>query len=257
MAGPPHQDQPTHDSVEGLQKGSTKQTIAAKKHCSNEEEKVPFYITTPPSKWTPEDDVVLSMLGSAKDQGVEVRGRLPSPRILFAQDRGKGGIGEQRREDPFAVNDKCPGGKARPPRTSPGPVNPPEKRDTISKDRDTPHNLLSASPHHASTKLYNTSIQLPKNKELGGREEQRKAPFDISGVTNCPSKSLASIILNPQHALGSQSLFAEQESGDESNTTFSRDGDILEGSNIRIDEDDSLNGGERSRVKETTETFVE
>ncbi len=63
--------------------------------------------------------------------------------------------------------------------------------------------------------------------------------------------------MNPQHALGSQSLFAEQESGDKSNTTFSKDGDILEGSNVRIDEDDSLNGGERSRVKETTETFVE
>ena len=39
--------------------------------------------------------------------------------------------------------------------------------------------------------------------------------------------------------------------------TFSKDGDILEGSNVRINEDDSLNGGERSRVKETTETFVE
>ncbi len=63
--------------------------------------------------------------------------------------------------------------------------------------------------------------------------------------------------MNPQHALGSQSLFAEQESGDESNTTFSKDGDILEGSNVCINEDDSLNGGETSRVKETTETFVE
>jgi hypothetical protein len=197
------------------------------------------------------------VLGSAKDQGVKVWGRLPSPWILFAQDRGMGGIGEQRKEDPFAVNDKCPGGKTRPPRTSPGPVNPPEKRDTISKDRDMPHNLSSASPHHASTKLYNTSVQLPKNKGLGGQEEQRKVPFDISGITNCPLKSLASIILNPQHALGSQSLFAEQESGDESYTTFSKEGDILEGSNVCINEDDSLNGGERSRVKETTETFVE
>ncbi len=118
-----------------------------------------------------------------------------------------------------------------------------------------PHNLSSASPHHASTKLYNTSVQLSKNKGLGGREEQRKAPFDISGVTNCPSKSLASIILNPQHAIGSQTLFAKQESGDESNTTFSKDGNILEGSNVCIDEDDSLNGGERSRVKETTESW--
>ncbi len=63
--------------------------------------------------------------------------------------------------------------------------------------------------------------------------------------------------MNPQHALGSQSLFAKQESGDKSNTTFSKDGDILEGSNVCIDEDDSLNGGEISRVKETTETFVE
>ncbi len=149
VAGPPHQDQPTHASVEGLQKGSTKQTIAAKDHCSTEEEKVPFYVTTLPSKWTLKDDVVLSVLGPAKDQGVKVWGRLPSPRILFAQDRGMGGIGEQRKEDPFAVNDKCPRGKARPPRTSPGPFNLPEKRDTISKDRDMPHNLLSASPHHA------------------------------------------------------------------------------------------------------------
>jgi hypothetical protein len=75
--------------VEGLQKGSTKQTTAAKDLCSNEEEKVPFYITTPPSKWTPKYNAVLSMLGSANDQGVKVRGRLPSPRILFAQDRGR------------------------------------------------------------------------------------------------------------------------------------------------------------------------
>jgi hypothetical protein len=90
-----------------------------------------------------------------------------------------GVIGEQRKEDPFAVNDKCPGGKVRPPRTSSGPVNPPEKRDTISKNRDMPHNLSSTLPHHASTKLYNTSVQLPKNKGIGGREEQRKAPFDI------------------------------------------------------------------------------
>jgi hypothetical protein len=46
------------------------------------------------------------VLGSAKDQGVKVRGRLPSPIILFAQGSGMGGIEEQRKEDPFAVNDK-------------------------------------------------------------------------------------------------------------------------------------------------------
>ncbi len=137
-ADPHHQDQPTHTSVEGLQKKSIKQTTAAKDHCLNKEEKIPFYITTPPSKWTPEEDPVLSVLGSAKDQGVKVRG------TLFAQERGIRGIGEQRKEDPSAVNDKCPGGKARPPRTSPGSVNPQEKRDTISKDRHMSHNLSSA-----------------------------------------------------------------------------------------------------------------
>ncbi len=63
--------------------------------------------------------------------------------------------------------------------------------------------------------------------------------------------------MNPQHALGSESLFAEQESGDKSNMTFSKDSDNLEGSNVHINEDDSLNGGERLRGKETTETFVE
>jgi hypothetical protein len=215
-------------------KGSIELTTAAEDHHSNEEEKNPFCITTPPSKWTPEDVADLSMLGTAEDQGGKIRGRLPSPMILFAQDRGMGGIEEQRKEDSFAVNDKCPGGKARPPRTSPGPVNPPKKRDTISKDRDMPHSL--------------SSVQLPENKGLEGQEEQRKAPFDISGITNCPSKSLASIILTSKHTLDSQSLFAEEESGDDSNMTSSKDG-----------EDDSLNGGERSRViKETiTETFVE
>jgi hypothetical protein len=216
-----------------------------------------FYITTPPSKWTPEEDPVLSVLGSAEDQGVKVWGRLPTPRTLFAQERGIGGIREQWKEGPFAVNDKCPGGKVRPPRTSPGSVNLQEKRDTISKDRHMSHNSLSASPHHASTKLYIARIQPPKNAGIAGQEEKRKAPFDISGVTNCPSKSLASIILNPQHALGSQSLFAEQESEDESNTTFSKNNDNLEGSTIHVDEDGSLNGGERSSIKETTEIFVE
>ncbi len=254
---PHHQDQPTHASVEGLQKESIKQTTAAKDHCSNKEEKVPFHITTPPSKWTPEEDPVLSVLGSAEDQRVKVRGRLPTPRTLFAQERGIGGIGEQRKEDPLAVNDKCPGGKARPPRTSPGSVNRQEKRDTISKDRHMSHNSSSASPHHASTKLYIARIQPPKITGIAGQEEERKVPFDISGVTNCPSKSLASIILNPQHALGSQSLFAEQESEDKSNTTFSKNNDNLEGSTVPVDEDDSLNGGERSSVKETTEIFVE
>ena len=88
VEGPPHQDQPTHAYVEGLQKGSPEETTAAKEHQSNEEE------------------INLSMLGSAKDQGVKVRGRLPSPKILFGQGRGMGGIEEQRKEDPFAVNDK-------------------------------------------------------------------------------------------------------------------------------------------------------
>jgi len=48
------------------------------------------------------------MLGSAEDQGVKVRGRLHSPLILFAQGSGMGGIEveEQRKEDPFSVNDK-------------------------------------------------------------------------------------------------------------------------------------------------------
>ncbi len=243
--------------MESSQKDSIKQTTAAKDHCSNKEEKVPFYITTPPSKLTPAEDLVLSVLGSAEDQGVKVRGRLPTPRTLFTQERGIGGIEEQRKEDPFAVNDKCPGGKARPLRTSPDSVNPQEKRDTISKDRHMSYNLSSTSPHHASTKLYIARIQPPKNTGIAGQEEERKAPFDISGVTNCPSKSLASIILNPQHALDSQSLFAEQESEDESNATFSKNNDNLEGSTVCVDEDDSLNGGERSSVKETTETFVE
>jgi hypothetical protein len=118
-------------------------------------------------------------------------------------------------------------------------------------------NLSSSSPHHASTKLYIARVQSPKNKGIGGQEEQRKAPFDNFGITNCPLKSLASIILNPEHALGSQSLFAEQESGDESNTTFSKDGDNVERSNVHIDDDESLNGEERSRAKETTVIFVE
>jgi hypothetical protein len=47
-ADPHYQDQPTHASVEGSQKDSIKQTTAAEDHCSNKEEKVPFYITTPP-----------------------------------------------------------------------------------------------------------------------------------------------------------------------------------------------------------------
>ncbi len=51
VEGPPHQDQPTHVYVEGLQKGSPKETTAAKDHQSNEEEKIFFFcITTPPSK---------------------------------------------------------------------------------------------------------------------------------------------------------------------------------------------------------------
>ncbi len=106
MGGPPHQDQPTHAYVEGLQKGSPKQTTAAKYHQSNEEEINLFCIITPPSKRTQEVVADLSLLGSAKDQGVKVQGRLPSPKILFAQGRGMGGIEEQRKEDPFAVNDK-------------------------------------------------------------------------------------------------------------------------------------------------------
>ena len=106
MGGPPHQDQPTHAYVEGLQKGSAKQTTVAKDHQSNEEEINLFCITTPPSKRTQEVVADLSVLGSAEDQGVKVLGRLPSPMILFAQGRGMGGIEEQRKEDPFAVNDK-------------------------------------------------------------------------------------------------------------------------------------------------------
>jgi hypothetical protein len=92
--------------VEGLQKGSPEETTAAKEHQSNEEEINLFCITTPPSKGTQEVVADLSMLGSAEDQGVKVRGRLPSPKILFGQGRGMGGIEEQRKEDPFAVNDK-------------------------------------------------------------------------------------------------------------------------------------------------------
>ncbi len=125
----------------------------------------------PPPKWTPEEGAVLSMLGSAEDQGVKVQGRFPTPGTLFAQEKGIGGIGEQRKEVPFAVNDKCPGGKARPPRTSLGFSNPSERRDTISKDRHMSHNLSSASPHHASTKLYIARVQSPKNKGIGGQEE--------------------------------------------------------------------------------------
>jgi hypothetical protein len=161
VEGPPHQDQPTHAYVEGLQKGSPKETTAAKEHQSNEEEINLFCITTPPSKGTQEVVADLSMLGSAEDQGVKVRGRLPSPMILFAQGRGMGGIEEQRKEDPFAVNDK---------------------------------------------------------------------------------------ILNSKHTLVSKSLFVEEVSGDEFNMTSSKD-----------DEDDSLNGGERSRVikEKITETFME
>jgi hypothetical protein len=83
--------------VEGLQKESIKQTTAAKGHCLNEDKKVPFYIATPPSKWTPEEGAVLSLLGSAEDQGVKVRGRLPTHRKLFAQEKRIGGIGEQRK----------------------------------------------------------------------------------------------------------------------------------------------------------------
>jgi len=90
VGGPPHQDQPTHAYMEGLQKGSAKQTTAAKDHQSNEEEINIFCITTPPSKRTQEAVADLSVLGSAKDQGVNVRGRLPSPMILFAQGRGVG-----------------------------------------------------------------------------------------------------------------------------------------------------------------------
>ena len=151
MGGPPHQDQPTHDYVEGLQKGSPKETTAAKDHQSNEEEINLFCITTPPSKRTQEVVADLSLLGSAEDQGVKVRGRLPSPKILFGQGRGMGGIEEQRKEDPFAVNDK--------------------------------------------------------------------------------------ILHSKEHTPDSKSLFGEEESGDESNMNSSKD-----------DEDDSLNGGERSRV---------
>jgi hypothetical protein len=92
--------------VEGLQKGSAKQTTAAKDNQSNEEEKNLFCITTPPSKRTQEVVADLTVLGSAEDQGVKVRGRLPSPMILFAQGSGMGGIEEQRKEDPFAVHDK-------------------------------------------------------------------------------------------------------------------------------------------------------
>ena len=155
------QDQPTHACVEGLQKGSPKQTTAAKGNQSNEELKNLFCITTPPSKWTQEVVADLTVLGSAEDQGVKVRGRLHSPVILFAQGSGMGGIEEQRKEDPFSVNDK---------------------------------------------------------------------------------------ILNSKHTLDSKSLFAEEESGDESNMYSFKD-----------DEDDSLNGGERSRVikEKNTETFVE
>jgi len=161
VGGPPHQDQPTHACVEGFQKGSAKQTTAAKDNQSNEEQKNLFCITTQPSKRTQEVVADLTMLGSAKDQGVKVRSRLPSPMILFAQGSGMGGIEEQKKEDPFAVNDK---------------------------------------------------------------------------------------ILNSKHRLDSKSLFAEEESGDESNMSSFKD-----------DEDDSLNGGERSRVikGENTETFVE
>jgi hypothetical protein len=117
-----------------------------------------FCITTSPSKWTQELVTDLSVFGSAEDQGVKVRGRLPSPKILFAQGRGMGGIEEQRKEDPFAFNDK---------------------------------------------------------------------------------------ILNSKHTLDSKSLLGEEESGDESNMNSSKD-----------DEDDSLNGGERSK-EQITETFVE
>jgi hypothetical protein len=106
VEGPPHRHQPTHAYVEGLQKGSPEETTAAKEHQSNEEEINLFCITTPPSKGTQEVVADLSMLGSAEDQGVKVRGRLPSPKILFGQGRGMGGIEEQRKEDPFAVNDK-------------------------------------------------------------------------------------------------------------------------------------------------------
>jgi len=88
------QDQPTHACVEGLQKGSAKQTTAAKDHQSNEEEINRVCITTPPSKRTQELVADLTVLGSAKDQGVKVQGRLPSPMILFAQDSGMGGIEE-------------------------------------------------------------------------------------------------------------------------------------------------------------------
>ncbi len=150
MGGPPHQDQPTHACVEGLQKGSAKQTTAAKDNQSNEEEKNLFCISTPPSKRTQEVVADLTVLRSAEDQGVKVRGRLPSTMILFAQGSGMGRIEEQRKEDPFAVNDK---------------------------------------------------------------------------------------ILNSKHTLHSKSLFAEEESGDESKMSSFKD-----------DEDGSLNGGERSRA---------
>ena len=65
VEGPSHQDQPTHAYVEGLQKGSPKETTAAKDHQSNEEEINLFCITTPPSKRTQEVVADLSVLGSA------------------------------------------------------------------------------------------------------------------------------------------------------------------------------------------------
>jgi hypothetical protein len=52
--------------VEGLQKGSAKQTTAAKDNQSNEEQKNLFCITTPSSKRTQEVVADLTMLGSAE-----------------------------------------------------------------------------------------------------------------------------------------------------------------------------------------------
>ena len=81
-------------------------------------------------------------------------------------------------------------------------------------------------------------ILFAQGRGMGGIEEQRKEdPFAVNDK-----------ILNSKHTLDSKSLFGEEESGDESNMTSSKD-----------DEDDSLNGGERSRVikEKITETFVE
>jgi hypothetical protein len=44
------QDQPTHACVEGLQKGSAKQTTAAKDNQSNEEQKIFFALQLHPQR---------------------------------------------------------------------------------------------------------------------------------------------------------------------------------------------------------------